>query len=92
MMMRMAFSVHGRVQGVGFRYYVREQAWDLGIAGFVRNEFDGTVTGEAAGDPAPMESFRRLLERGPSMSYVTRLDWTPLDEGQSLPLPFEVRR
>lgn len=89
--MRMAFSVHGRVQGVGFRYYVREQAWGLGIAGWVRNEFDGTVTGEAAGDPLPMEEFRRMLASGTSMSYVTRLDWTPLEEGQSSPLPFEVR-
>lgn len=89
--MRMAFTVHGRVQGVGFRYYVREQAWELGIAGWVRNEFDGTVTGEAAGDPLPMEDFHRMLNRGTSMSYVTRLDWTPLEEGQSSPLPFEVR-
>lgn len=90
--MRMSFCAHGRVQGVGFRYHVCEQAWHLGIAGWVRNEYDGTVVGEAAGDPLPLEAFRRELERGPSMSYVTRLDWTPLDEGQSLPLPFEVRR
>jgi acylphosphatase len=90
--MRMAFCVRGRVQGVGFRYYVQEQAWSLGLAGWVRNEYDGTVTGEAGGEPLPLEEFRRLLERGPSMSYVTRLDWSPLDEGQSLPLPFEVWR
>jgi acylphosphatase len=90
--MRVAFCVHGRVQGVGFRYYVREQAWGLGIAGWVRNAFDGTVTGEAAGEALPLDAFRRALERGPSMAYVTRLDWGPLDEGQSLPLPFEVKR
>jgi acylphosphatase len=90
--MRMAFKVHGRVQGVGFRYYIRDEAWSLGIAGWVHNEFDGTVSGEAAGEPALLEAFRRVLERGPSMAYITRLDWSPLDEGQSLPLPFEVRR
>jgi acylphosphatase len=90
--MRMAFSVHGRVQGVGFRYYVCEQAQILGLSGWVHNEFNGTVTGEAGGEALPLEAFRRSLERGPSMSYVTRLDWSPLDEGQSLPLPFEVRR
>lgn len=89
--MRMAFSVHGKVQGVGFRYYVLEQAGRLGIGGWVRNEFDGTVTGEAFGKPLPLEEFRQSLERGPSMAYVTRLDWTPLDEGQSPPLPFKVR-
>jgi acylphosphatase len=89
--MRMAFKVHGRVQGVGFRYFVRDRAESLGIAGWVHNEYDGTVTGEAGGEPGILELFRRDLERGPAMAYVTRLDWTPLDEGQSLPLPFEVR-
>lgn len=90
--MRMAFQVHGRVQGVGFRYFVLDQAEGLGLAGWVRNEYDGTVTGEASGEPDVMEAFRRELERGPAMAYVTRLDWTPLSEGQSLPFPFEVRR
>jgi acylphosphatase len=90
--MRMAFQVHGRVQGVGFRYFVLDQAEVLGLAGWVRNEYDGTVTGEASGEPGAMETFRRELERGPAMAHVTRLDWMPLDEGQSLPLPFEMRR
>jgi acylphosphatase len=90
--MRMGFRVHGRVQGVGYRYFVRDQARELGIAGWVRNEYDGTVTGEADGAVQPLEAFRRELGRGPSMAYVTRLDWDPMDEGQSLPLPFEVRQ
>jgi len=90
--MRMAFAVHGRVQGVGFRYYVLEEAWSLRIAGWVHNEYDGTVTGEAEGGPQLMEAFRRALARGPGMAYVTRLDWTPLSEGQSLSSPFEIRR
>lgn len=90
--MRMAFQVHGRVQGVGFRYFVLDQAEVLGLAGWVRNEYDGTVAGEASGEPEAMETFRRELGRGPAMAHVTRLDWMPLDEGQSLPLPFEMRR
>ena len=89
--MRMAFAVHGRVQGVGFRYFVRDQAWELQVAGWVRNEFNDTVTGEVEGEAVPMEGFRRCLEQGPSMAYVTRLDWTPLSGGQSLPFPFEIR-
>ena len=90
--MRMAFKIHGRVQGVGYRYFVCERAQCLGLAGWVCNEYDGTVTGEVAGEPLLLEELRRSLERGPSMAYITRLDWSPLDEGQSLPLPFEVRR
>jgi acylphosphatase len=91
-MTRVAFQVHGRVQGVGFRYFVLESAQQLGLGGWVRNEYDGTVTGEASGDPQLLETFRRALERGPSLAYVTRLDWSPLDGSQSHPLPFEVRR
>lgn len=90
--MRMAFQVHGRVQGVGFRYFVLDQAEGLGLAGWVRNDYDGTVSGEASGEPEVLEIFRRELERGPAMAYVSRLDWTPLTGGQSLPFPFEVRR
>jgi acylphosphatase len=89
--MRMAFCVHGRVQGVGFRYYARDQGQRLGLAGWVRNDYDGSVTGEAVGEPLALEEFRRLLERGPGMAYVTRLDWSPLDEGQSAPPSFEIK-
>jgi acylphosphatase len=90
--MRVAFQVHGRVQGVGFRYFVLECAQNLGLGGWVRNEYDGTVVGEASGEPLLLEDLRGQLERGPNLSYVTRLDWMPLDKAQSLPLPFEVRR
>jgi len=42
--MRVGFKVHGRVQGVGFRYFVLECAQNLGLQGWVHNEYDGTVT------------------------------------------------
>jgi len=90
--MWVAFKVHGRVQGVGFRYFVLECAQSLGLHGWVHNAYDGTVSGEASGEALLLEDFRRQLERGPNMAYVTRLDWTPLSGAQSLPLPFEVRR
>jgi len=90
--MRVAFKVHGRVQGVGFRYFVLECAQNLGLGGWVRNDYDGTVAGEAFGEALLLEALRKELERGPNMAYVTRLDWMPLDGAQSPPLPFEVRR
>ena len=55
--MRMAFKIHGRVQGVGYRYFVCERAQCLGLAGWVCNEYDGTVTGEVAGEPLLLEEL-----------------------------------
>jgi acylphosphatase len=89
--MKIAFQVHGRVQGIGFRYFVRREAEALGLDGYVRNEFDGTVTGAAGGDPAAIAQFRDVLEQGSSGAWIQRLDWWPLDEGQSLPSPFTIR-
>lgn len=89
--MRMAFAVHGRVQGVGFRYFVQETAEALGLAGFVRNEWDGTVTGIAEGEGLMLEALRTALEAGNTFSRVSRVDWSPLSEGKSLPFPFEIR-
>ena len=89
--MRAVFQVHGQVQGVGFRWFAVRQAQALELAGWVRNEFDGTVSGEAAGDPGQLEAFRELLEEGPPSARISRLDWWVADEGESLPFPFSVR-
>ncbi len=89
--MKAVFRAHGRVQGVGFRYYARQEAQALGLAGWIRNEPDGTVAGEVAGDFSRLEAFRERLEAGPGPGRVSRLDWGPMDEGESLPLPFAIR-
>lgn len=89
--MRIAFTVHGRVQGVGFRSFVQETGAGLGLAGFVRNEWDGTVTGEAEGEPALLDSLHQALERGNGFSRVARVDWAPAFEGTDLPFPFRIR-
>lgn len=90
--MKAGFHAHGRVQGVGFRWHVLRAAQDLDLAGWVRNEADGSVSGEASGDLSRLEAFRDLLETGPPSARVSRLDWWVVDDGQSLPHPFEVRR
>lgn len=89
--MRVAFIVSGRVQGVGFRAFARDEAQALGLRGYVRNEWDRTVVGQAEGSPSEVEAFRRSLERGPVFGRVSRLDWSPRSEGESLPFPFEIR-
>lgn len=90
--MIMGFRVTGRVQGVGYRAFVVQHARVLGLAGWVQNEADGSVTGRAEGSPACLEALRVALAGGPPWAHVSALDWEPLDAAQSLPRPFEVRR
>lgn len=89
--MKAGFQAHGRVQGVGFRYFVRQRAQALDLDGWVRNEPDGSVSGEAGGDARALADFREVLEQGPAGARISRLDWWPLDEGKSLPSPFAIR-
>lgn len=71
--------VAGRVQGVGFRYYVARQARALDVGGFVRNLPDGRVEAEAEGRPAAVEAFLDRLRRGPAGSSVRGVEaaWLP---------------
>ena len=73
-----AFSatVHGRVQGVGFRYSARSEALRLGLCGFVRNLPDGTVRVEAEGRPAAARRMVEWLETGPPGARVSRVEVT----------------
>lgn len=68
------YRLHGRVQGVGFRWWTRRQADLLGVTGTVRNEPDGSVAIVAAGDEATLRSFRTLLEEGPPTAHVDRIE------------------
>lgn len=66
--------VRGRVQGVGFRWFVRERARALGLRGWVRNQADGSVEILALGDGAALEQLRSLVWTGPPGSDVTSID------------------
>jgi acylphosphatase len=89
---RVAFRVHGAVQGVGYRRFAAREAQALGLAGWVRNEADGSVGGEAEGSEAALAAFRARLTEGPAFAAVERLDWSGLDVAFSLTQPFEIRR
>jgi acylphosphatase len=67
--------VSGRVQGVGFRWFVRHAAREVGgMVGRVRNLADGRVEVEVAGDAASLEAFRTRLRQGPPGARVTGLE------------------
>ncbi|GAC1432413.1 MAG: acylphosphatase [Terriglobales bacterium] len=68
------FLVHGRVQGVGFRWFVEREAHVLGIAGWVRNNADASVEVLAMGTPAQLFAVRSQLQRGPRAARVDRVE------------------
>jgi len=70
---RLVAHVHGRVQGVGFRYFVHDAAQSLGVAGTVMNCRDGSVRVEAEGPRAVLDQLVTLLREGPRAARVTRV-------------------
>ena len=72
-MISLRIRVEGRVQGVYFRASTKSKAIALGIRGFVRNEFDGSVYIEAEGDEEAVNSFLKWCYKGPDSAIVTKL-------------------
>jgi len=74
---RVRLIIEGRVQGVWFRDSTRSQAAGLGVCGWAKNRYDGTVEVLAEG---PEEGVKKLVEwchRGPSAARVTRVHESP---------------
>ncbi len=67
-------TAHGRVQGVGFRFFVQQTAMEHGLTGWVKNMPDGTVTMEIQGTTDNIESFLKKIRRGGGFIKVERLD------------------
>ena len=80
------FVISGRVQGVGFRYFVQSVAIRESLTGWVRNLEDGRVETAAAGDKDAMERFERAIRQGPSSARVEHVvvdDTFPMSEHAS---------
>ena len=67
-------TVYGRVQGVGFRYFVVEQALGLGLRGYARNTDEQSVEVLAQGPHSALEQLLALLWRGPGAAHVSQVD------------------
>ena len=77
------FLVRGRVQGVGFRWFVEREAHILGIAGWVRNNADGSVEVLAMGSRDQLLGLRSRLRAGPRAARVDDVEepkpsWSPV--------------
>ena len=77
------FLIQGRVQGVGFRWFVQREAGELELRGWVRNTEDGDVEVVAAGESADLDELRLSLKQGPRGSRVDRVIEHTLEENEA---------
>ncbi len=82
--------IHGRVQGVSFRYNAQHEAQRLALVGWVRNLPDGTVETVAAGTDENLNAFAAWLKHGPPGAHVTKVDMTWADTNEAF-VAFEIR-
>jgi acylphosphatase len=73
-MVQFEIKITGRVQGVGFRYFVQKRASEFNIKGWVKNTRDGGVLVMAQGYEKDVETFLEHLRIGPSMARVRKLE------------------
>lgn len=71
--------IHGRVQGVGYRAWVEDEAGSLGLSGWVRNRRDGTVEAVVSGDAIAVHTFVALCRDGPRAALVFDVKSEPYD-------------
>jgi acylphosphatase len=71
---RLEATVSGRVQGVGFRWFVVQQASRLGLTGWAANEADGSVKVVAEGSPEALDALASTLAAGPPAAVVEHVD------------------
>jgi len=82
--------IYGRVQGVGYRAFVAEEAQQLGLGGWVRNRADGSVEAVVSGNGATIATLIAACRRGPRFSAVERVEEASGEEA-NLPVVFEIR-
>ena len=71
---RLSVRITGRVQGVGFRNFTQMRARQLGVAGWVRNEKDGSVRLEAEGPRGALDDLLDAVQEGPRTAHVEEVD------------------
>jgi acylphosphatase len=82
---RLEVEIHGRVQGVGFRYFAQREAKRQGLGGWVRNRRTGEVQVVAEGPEDDLKKFLAEVRKGPPMAHVDHADveWKQATNGFS---------
>ena len=70
---RIHLTISGKVQGVGYRYFVQKNANDLELSGWVQNQENGTVEAEFEGPPDAVEKMIQLCRQGPRNATVEEI-------------------
>lgn len=81
-MKQLTLKLYGNVQGVGFRQWLTSNAQSLGLAGFAKNEADGSVSVVAQGDKKGLEKFMKMCYDGPNFAQITHVtpQWQEVEE------------
>jgi acylphosphatase len=77
------YLITGRVQGVGFRWFVEREARGIGVGGWVRNNDDGAVEVLASGSAEQLARMRKTLEQGPRASRVDEVQEFEVESQQN---------
>jgi len=77
------YIITGRVQGVGFRWFVEREARGIGVGGWVRNNDDGAVEVLASGTAEQLAQMRKVLEQGPRASRVDEVQEFEVESQQN---------
>ena len=85
-------EVHGRVQGVGFRWYVVEMARQLDLAGWVKNRPDGKVELAAAGTREALDKFTAAVRAGPRGARIEDVRFLAAVPASECESPFTIVR
>jgi acylphosphatase len=88
---RLHAIVEGRVQGVGFRYFTQRQAVQLGLTGWVRNRWEGTVELTAEGPREEIEKLLQSIGRGPQAGTTRNVKYD-FQEATGEFISFQIRR
>ena len=84
------FEIAGRVQGVGFRNFVRDQARALDVAGWVRNLSSGNIEVAAAGSEEGVQTLLTAVREGPPGATVKQIITLALQPSLEFPRPFTI--
>jgi len=85
------YLVSGRVQGVGFRWWVRSKAMELGLGGWVRNLPDGRVEVVAGGEAGALTVLEDGLQHGPRYALVEKVENIEIQDDVTSSITFDVR-
>ena len=76
--------IHGKVQGVGYRFFATRVARRLGLKGWIQNMRDGTVEALVEGEKKTIDEWIEELKEGPRYAEVTKIDQEPKDSSGKL--------